>query len=342
MRTTRFLPLLLGTLLLGPVSATADTVVLTNGDVLSGTVGRLEDGKIALRTKLFGTLRIPWNAIESIRTDTEYSLQTEDGEVLEGLLQREGERTMLERPSGPPVVRDSDSVRRAVPGAFPKGFQQLLHAMAGSADVGFSVARGSQSQMRSSLGAKAEYRSAAYVFRSSLSSLFARQNGARSQSRHALDMRVDRQVNDRTFTYGRSNFERNERRNLDLRTQLGGGIGQRIVVRDNFRLSLLGGAGYVHEDLREVGNRSTMELKTGTELSADLFSVVRFETQFTMYPDILDRRRLRLEVDSELRIPLSRQFTYSVRLFDRFDGRPLARMVGRNDYGIVTGLGLKF
>ena len=336
----RLVPALLA-LLLFAGKAPADTVILTNGDTVSGNIRRVADGTLVLQSRLLGTLRIKWDSIESIRSESRFSILTEAGDLWEGQVTRTAGRTAISSEGQTVATLDSDSVARIVPGRLRKGPLQLLRATSGTADLGYSLARGNQNQTQSSLGARAEYRSVLYKFSGRIDSLFARQDGARSQSRHALNMRLDRFLNASTFSYGLSGFERNERRRLDLRTQLGGGIGWHLADSKAMDLSVLGGFAYVHERFRDLDDRATGEGSVGLEWSAALFKGARLLTQLSIHPDMVDRGRFRMEYDSTLRLPIAGRFTYSLRLFDRFDSRPAAS-VERNDYGVVSGLGVRF
>ena len=319
----------------------ADTIVLVNGDRLTGAIKRLEDGKLVLSAALLGTVRVQWSNIRSIKSESSFSILTVDGERFEGQLSREGARTAVTSDGESVANLESPSIARIVPGIRKRGAGRLLTALEGAADIGYSLARGNQNQMQSSLGARAEYASAHYKFSGRLDSLFARQDGARSQSRHALNTRLERFVNARVFTYGLSAFERNERRRLDLRTRLGGGLGWRLRDSRKTDLSMLGGFAYVHERYRHEPNRTTGEGFVGVEWDTTLFRGIALSTNFTVHPDAFDHRNVRTEFDSTLRVPIAGRFTYSLRLFDRFHTKPAAS-VERNDYGLVSGVGMRF
>ena len=145
----------------------------------------------------------------------------------------------------------------------------------------------------------------------------------------------------RLFAYGLAGFERNERRRLDLRSRAGGGIGWRLKASGRTNLAVLGGMTYAHERYRHEANRGAGEGLLGVEWDAKLFRQVELATQFTIFPDVLNARNLRMEFDAELRVPIARQLTYTLRLFDRFDTTP-ATGVERNDYGLVSGVGVFF
>ena len=339
----RLFPVTLATfaLVFATTVANADTIVLDNGDRLTGTVKRLDDGKLVLKSKYLGEVTLKWKDIRSITSDGIFSILTVDGERLDGRFSRDDVTSEVTRDGKPTLALPSDSIARIARGGAGTGWGGVASALDGAADIGYSVARGNQNQTQSSLGATAAYASARYSFRGRLNSLFARQDGARSQSRHALNSRMERFVNDRVFAYGMSGFERNERRRLDLRSRLGGGIGWRLKNRGGTRLSMLGGFAYLHERFRNLENRAAGEAFVGLEWRTKFFRAVEWQMELTVHNDQSDRRRARVEYDGTLRIPIAGPFRYSLRFFDRYDTRPAA-MVERNDYGIVSGLGVAF
>lgn len=323
------------------IPSVAETVVLTNGDKLTGTVTRMADGTLILQSEPLGAVRIPWSAIKTFTSDRHFLVLTDEGERLAGTLTRDSTNIRIAVDGAESVELPSESVARIVPGRARKGPFRILGPAEGTLDFGYSLARGNQSQMQSSLGARATYTSDAYEVSGRLDSLLSRQGEARSQSRHSLGFRVDRYLNARSFSYGLSDFERNERRNLDLRTQLGGGFGRRLRRNKTTNLLVLGGFAYVHERFRNAGNRVTGEGSFGVEWQTRLFNFIDLVTEFSMHPNLVDRGRVRLEYDSTLRIPVAGRITYSLRLFDRFDSRP-APQIKQNDYGISSGLGVRF
>lgn len=325
----------------GAIPLGADTVVLVNGDRLTGTVRRLVDGELVLKSKYLGNLSVRWRDVRSISTEAEFSVLMSDGDRHEGRLARRGTTIEVTEAAGEALAVPAESVARMERGSSRRGIATAISAIDGSADIGFSLVGGNQHQTQSSLGAAAEYATAAFSVHGRLDSLFARQDGARSQSRHALTARVDRFLDGRLFAYALSGLERNERRRLDLRSRLGGGFGWQVRRSRDSGLSLLGGLTFVHEQRRDVGGRRSAEVLVGGEWRTRLVGRTSLVTHLTLHHDQVDRRRLRVEFDSGLSIPIAANFKYSLRLFDRFDTRPVSE-VKRNDYGIVSGLGVAF
>ncbi|MDE0105561.1 MAG: DUF481 domain-containing protein [Bryobacterales bacterium] len=327
--------------LLATPSLGADTVILRNGDRITGTVQRLEEERLIVETAMLGSLRIRWRDVDGIESPEDFSVLTEDGERLDGPLLFEGGRLTVTSVSGGQREVASGDVSRLARGRRMRGVRKVLAVLDGTADFGYSIARGNQSQTQSSAGATAVYSSASYEFAGRLDSLFARQEGTRSQSRHALSTRVDRYLGGRSFSYALGALERNERRRLDLRTRAGGGLGWRVWERRRSSISLLGGLAYVHDRLRDQDNRARAESQFGVDWAARVFGIVGLESHLSVHPNLLDRSHWRVEYDGILRVQVNGRFSYSLRLFDRYDSRP-AQGVARNDYGLVSGLGFEF
>ena len=72
--------------LAGVGGAEADSVRLNNGDMISGHVVRMEDGRLLLATSYAGEVTIAWEAIAALETDAPVLLVLEDGESARGLL----------------------------------------------------------------------------------------------------------------------------------------------------------------------------------------------------------------------------------------------------------------
>ena len=103
-------------LLLGPALLGADTIVLVNGDRITGSIKRVEDGNLVLSSTLLGTVRVNWSDVRSIDSDTNFSVLTEEGDWLEGRLARENGETAITHENGRVTRMESPSIARIVPG----------------------------------------------------------------------------------------------------------------------------------------------------------------------------------------------------------------------------------
>ena len=84
--------------LLAAPSLGADTVILCNGDRLTGKVLRLDGERLVVETELLGSLRIRWRDVEGIESEESLSVLTDEGERLDGLVSLQGDRLKVMTP----------------------------------------------------------------------------------------------------------------------------------------------------------------------------------------------------------------------------------------------------
>ncbi len=64
----------------------ADSVVMTNGDRLSGQVISMADGQLVFATAFAGEVKIPWDKLRNLQSDTPVRVRLADGSLLIGQL----------------------------------------------------------------------------------------------------------------------------------------------------------------------------------------------------------------------------------------------------------------
>jgi putative salt-induced outer membrane protein YdiY len=323
----------------------AASVQLTNGDRLTGQVEGLTAAKLALKTPYAGSVKIDWTQIKALIVDEmNVMVEVESGRRYIGRIEKENDILIIEKDDVRNEILTRDVVSLVpMTDSEPPGFWKLLE---GSFDVGYSFTRGNSSQTQSSVGARGQYRTQTYKAQGQLSSIFSETDDAAPTSRHAADARLDRYVTPEMFLFGLTGFERNDRQNLDLRSKFGGGFGWELLDTKKSQFSVLGGFTYLNEQFRAVEDgeepprTSTGEGLLGVEWQTIPFMNVRFSTKLSVHPNLIQGGRYRVEYDSALRIPLLSSFNFSVSLFDRYDSRPPSVDVKRNDYGMISALGV--
>ena len=95
----------------------ADVVLLKNGDRLTGSVERIRNGKVELRTPWAGTVAIDAGAIESVTTDGEVTVVMKDYSRLVGPLRPVAGRIAVQADANAaPVPVDPQRVQVMLPG----------------------------------------------------------------------------------------------------------------------------------------------------------------------------------------------------------------------------------
>lgn len=148
-----------------PPAAGAVSIVLQNGDRMTGEIDGLADSKLALKTSYAGTVKIAWDQIAELTGhQKKVMVEVETGRRYAGSIEKFGERLYIQNED----VRTELETRGVVSmvpmiDSKPPGFWQLLQ---GSVDLGYSFTRGNSSQTQSSVGARGQYRTQTYKARS--------------------------------------------------------------------------------------------------------------------------------------------------------------------------------
>ncbi|HEY3198415.1 MAG TPA: hypothetical protein VGJ57_10400, partial [Nitrospirales bacterium] len=69
-----------------PATASADEVMLKNGDRLTGDIIKMGDGSLVLKTPYAGEVKIDWKEVQGITSKAPVKIQTLDDSVLQGIV----------------------------------------------------------------------------------------------------------------------------------------------------------------------------------------------------------------------------------------------------------------
>ena len=333
-----------GLILAAGTACRADLVKLKNADRLSGRIEKLEQNSLSLKTSYAGVVKIDWKMIERISTEEPVEVELESGLRMRGRIEESAE--------GLRIVSADKAVtvaRLAIIGMKPvkeASRETFWDRAEGTIDLGYSIARGNSNISQSSLRINSRYRRPKYEVLANALSLFSRQAGAPTNSRHHASLRYDRFLSDDIFAFSLSRFERDDRRRLNLRSNLGGGLGWKIIHLGRTTLSLLGGFTFVNEQFRlQPGDldppNPSGEGLAGLDWETTTAGGIKLDTKLSVLPNLIQSGRYRVTLDSGVRIPLVSRLSWNFSLFENFDSRPPFSL-RRHDYGLVTGLGVSF
>ena len=321
----------------------ADTVFLNNADRLSGEIQKLEGKHLHLKTAYAGVIEIDWTMVRGITSEHVLEFSMENGMIFKGAVENvdEGMRLSAGSALGTILPHEVKSISR------PAEEEALISRLEGAIDVGYSLTRGNSRDSQSSVAANAEYRAEHFRVQTELSSLFSKQASSQSTSSHSISSRIDFYLTHGAFLFALAGFDRDDRELLNLRSTTGGGLGRQLAHTRAMEVSVLGGLTYVHEDYRKGDGdnaaryQSTGEALAGLALDRLQLGRIRFTGKASVYPNVLDGGRVRVVTNAGVRLPVLRNLTWNLRLFERFDSRPV-RSVRKNDYGLTSGFGFVF
>jgi putative salt-induced outer membrane protein YdiY len=321
-----------------------DTVIMKNGDRLTGEVKRLEQGVLYLETDYFsGSVGVDWTQVDKIESTANYRIVLNDGTRLIGKIEKGTAEAKPDKdftvhaPGGDVPVSGADVVEI---GSQKQNFWRQLK---GSIALGYNYTSGnSQSSLNSD--ADAEYVAARWSAGASYTASYSGQSGGTTTNLFEVQAFGERFLSSNSFLFGLSDFLHSSQQDLVLRTTLGGAYGRYIVRNNQSELRWLAGGDYTTANYQSGLVQPTQqngELMLGMQYQLFHFDRYSVKAGFLVFPGLSDAGRVRLTTTDTLSIKLSNSFHLDFSFWDNFDSSPPLN-AKKNAQGLSTTVGWTF
>ncbi len=321
-----------------------DTVIMRNGDRLTGEVKRLEQGVLYIETDYFsGSVGVDWLQVAKVQSTANYQVVLSDGKRLTGTISK-GE---TETPRGKDFEVRATGVNVPVSGSdvveISSQKQNFWRQLKGSIDLGYNFTSGNN-QSSLSTSANAEYAAAHWAAGTSYNASYSGQSGGTTTNLFEVQAFGERFLNRNSFLLGLSDFLHSSQQDLQLRTTLGGGYGRYLVRTNQNELRWLIGADYTQASYQSGVAQPTQqnaELLLGAGYRLFHFDRYTFQSQFFVFPGLSDFGRVRFTTTDTLIVKLNNNFHLDFSFWDNFDSQPPLN-AQKNATGLSTSLGWTF
>jgi putative salt-induced outer membrane protein YdiY len=351
------------TLLLGGASSLlADTVVLKNGDRLTGTALKLDGGKLTFKTPYADPIAITWDQVTSLTVDKALVLPTAKTKLEVTAVERTDGNLVVTTASGPVTLAAKDVSELRTP-ADQVAYEASLHPgwahdWTGAANVSLALAKGASNT--ATLGAGMTAVRATRTDKTSLYANFLYSENANavpstSANQQAGGVRYDHNLNPKLFAYGTGDFMADALQNLDLRSIVGGGVGWHASKTAKQTFDVLGGLVWTHEDYASfyTSNATPPPAETYTAAVTNSFAALDlgevytrkigagslFTEQAYIYPDLDSLSQYQFSMNSTFSTKIAKSFTWVTSFSDNYTSFPPALTPG-NNLVLTTGLGV--
>ncbi|MCP1674965.1 putative salt-induced outer membrane protein YdiY [Natronocella acetinitrilica] len=251
---SRLLAGLLGILIAGAVQA--DTLLLDNGDRISGTLIRLGDGRVEFRQQVTSTtVNINWDRVAGLTTDDVVRVLLNDGTEIAGrIVEAEDGRLRM------------DSVNLDAPVSFaltsvaeisgPSTPERDRVRTTGNIAAGGNFTRGNTRSEAYNANGNFEARTNVNRFRLAGDVNQAKDDGVLVRDNASATARYDHFLSDRVYANSSVSLNRNRFKDLRLRTAAGAGFGYQFFDSPRRSLSSELGVSYVNQDFYDAENES--------------------------------------------------------------------------------------
>lgn len=239
-----------------PTAGLADTLLLDNGDRITGAFVEIDDEQIAFRPDAADeTLSVPLDAVAQLHTDDTIQVLMEDGTEVRGRAVPADEGTIrLESESfDAPLVFRVTTITRATGPETP-----VRPAVRTSGDISLGMRLTGGNDRRRSINGKAAATVRTEINRLRFNGEFnqAEDDGEETEDNAAGSVRYDHFISERTYVNTNVGLARDEFRDLRLRSSFGVGLGYQLFDTDRRQLSSELGVSYVNEDYYSSGTES--------------------------------------------------------------------------------------
>ena len=322
---------------------TDDTVILKNGDRMTGEIKSLQTGELRFKADYMAeSVRLDWTKVERLESKSTFMIFLVDGKLFTNVIKL--------------LPSNSSKVANFVIGGGHDGLRvqqldviRILPADAnfwkrleGSVDFGLSFTSGNN-QYQTELAATTTYRTGTQSFTTYLESSFSGQPKGSSTSRSQFTFDYRKQLTPKWFAGGLVDFLHSDQQSLSLRTSIGGLLGRNLKQTENTRLSLLGGIVANREKYSTTDQlkATNVDALAGVDFATFRFSNTNIRSRLMLLPSLTSPGRVRAQVTSDLRIKIAKDFWWGFHLYENFDSKPPVR-ADKNDLGLSTSLGWTF
>lgn len=223
----------------------ADTLRLSDGSVLHGTVVRQQDGRLTFSTVYAGDITVDWGQVVEVQADTPIGLYLGNGELVSTrTITRNGTQLEVGTPDGVRTLADAE-LRAINPDAWERGDGYRL---SGRINLALDTQNGNTD--KEELGMDGEVRLRRQHDRLVVAGQFEQDesDGTSTAENWLLNGKYDYFVTDKWYYGGSLKLEHDRFADLNLRTALGPHIGYQFFESEPMNLSTDVSLLYVTED----------------------------------------------------------------------------------------------
>ena len=320
--------------------AAEDVLILKNGDRITGEVKKLNNGDLEFDAPYSDTnFIIKWNEVERIESNADFIAQTSAGDYVTGSVRTDpggSNQVLVEGETEVLPVGHSELVYLK---PVKEGFWGRLNA---SVDFGLSLTKANdakQTNIRGTVGYLTEDWSTSVL----IDLLRDVRSDAETIKRTEVagDYRYPFAGN--WFGLGTANFLQSIELQLDLRSSVGGGVGNYLVRNNRWIFSALGGALWTNENFIDdpmLTDMSSGEGFAGVELNAFDIGSIDILSSFTVIPSFTESGRVRMDFRTDFQWELIKDLYFRVGFTDNYDNSAIGD-APTNDYIFSTSVGWK-
>ena len=336
-------------------SKKTDTVILVNGDHITGEIKSLSRGRLTYSTDDMKIIYIDWIKIARVESPNIFEIETQGFKRIYGSFAPTEEDGWVNIKTGDSTYTQRiERVVRITP--LKDNFWRRLKIIL---DMGYSFTS-AENQQTFNMGSDISSRTERHLRQLHLS-IFSTDRKDEPGTRRSLASYTSRwfiKNRPRDYLSGLASFEQNDELGLDHRITGGSGLGRHVVQSNTFDLALEGGLMVSQESFTGTSDRDldwdrgeentsddyNLDLYLGTQLSAARWHDPELDFTMTLviFPSLTTSGRYRGRLDSRVRYEIFRDFFIGLTTFMDYDNKPPVAGVEKADFNVALTVGWAF
>ena len=326
------------TLLILCTGALADEVTMANGDVITGEILTLKEGKLTIKTPYNEALEIVWGSIAKILSDAPMEVVLSDGSRLKGTLQasEDGVLQVATGSAGAVAIGEMALITDINPPVVP------AVTYTGNLQAGVSYLTGNTETTSGNLSGLFVARSERQRFTLRGRWNYAENDDEVSAREAGGSLKYDFFTTKKLYLYANTSLDYNPFQDLDLRSTVGGGLGYQFF--EDLRKSLAAelGVSYVDENFRIAPDNSyaagRWSINFDYMIIPDKIALFHYQEGYFSLEDFAD---MNLRTEQGLRFNVLKDFYTTLQVNVTYDNLPSPGFK-KTDTAILFGLGYDF
>ena len=249
--------------------ASADSITLINGDRISGKVVVMENDKLLISTTYAGDIFITWSQVEKISIDGPVNVVLADNASLEGVIKATEEKqraVVLDKARERVDVNLAEIKKINTDQTEPSKLNLSIRA-----NVGIEIESGNTDKEKYHVDGRAIARKERHRFTFGFEYDHEYNSGDKTKNKLLASSKMDYFYNFPWYVYGKGSYEFDEFKDLNLKLDLGPGLGYQFFEGELINLSLEAGPSYVRQDYEEKSTRDYIAARGAIEFDKYFF-----------------------------------------------------------------------
>jgi hypothetical protein len=316
-----------------------DTLIVRNGDVMTGEIKEFQRGKVKFSTDAAGTIYVKWTRVLTAETDKTFEIGLEDGTTHFGSLALGDEPHQVKLV----IARDTFVIATQKVVRMQRIKETFWKRLDGNIDLGVNFTQ-QNAKTDFNFSTSVKYKKDLNNFKFDLATSFSRQDDTEDISRLNTNFLYLREFARVWFYMGSVGGEQNSQLSLDLRGSAGGVAG-RVFVQSN-KVILMSGLGLSYARERFTGQESDNAFQGVFLTDFEFFSWGGLDTDLSsrliVIPVINQWGRWRISFVTSFRREIVQDFYFNVSINEQFDSKPPTDGTETNDLSLTTSFGWSF